>query len=114
MLISQAWAQTAGGGFADNPMIQMLPWIAILAIFYFLMIRPQQQRMKRHQQMVEGVRRGDIVVTGGGLIGKVTKVLDEEGEVEIQIGENMKVRCVRSTLADVRSKPEPAKDEKAG
>ena len=113
MFVSQAWAQAAGGGAADNVLIQMLPFVAIIAIFYFLLIRPQQQRAKRHQEMVAAARRGDVVVTGGGLVGKVTKVFDEEGEVEIQLAEGFKVRAVRSTLADVRSKTEPAKDDKS-
>ena len=114
MFISEAWAQAAGGGgSAANTILQIVPFVAIFVAFYFLMIRPQQQRMKKHQEMVGAARRGDVVVTAGGLVGKVTRVYEDEGEVEIQLADNVKVRCVRSTLADVRSKTEPAKDEKS-
>jgi preprotein translocase subunit YajC len=80
-----------------------LPLIAIFAIFYFLLIRPQQQKMKQHQQMVENVRRGDVVVTSGGIIGKVVKVKDD-GEILIEIADNVQVRVLKSTLSDVKSK----------
>jgi preprotein translocase subunit YajC len=80
-----------------------LPLIAIFAIFYFLLIRPQQQKLKQHQQMVANVRRGDTVVTAGGLIGKVAKVKDD-GELLVEIAENVQVRVVKTTLSDVRAK----------
>ncbi|MGR3466604.1 MAG: preprotein translocase subunit YajC [Shimia sp.] len=83
--------------------------ILIILIFYLLVFRPQQQKMKAHQKMVEGVRRGDEVVTQGGLIGKVTKVKDGENELSVKIAEGVEVRVVQSTLSDVRSKTEPAK-----
>ena len=86
---------------------QFIPLILIFAIMYFLLIRPQQKKMKEHQQMVEALRRGDQVVTQGGLIGKVAKV-KEDGEVELEIAEGVKVRVVKSTLAQVISKTEPA------
>ncbi len=79
----------------------------IFAIMYFLLIRPQQKKMKEHQAMIEAVRRNDIVVTQGGLIGKVVKVKDDN-EVEIELSEGVKVRAVKSTLAQVRAKTEPA------
>ena len=87
---------------------QFLPLILILAIMYFLLIRPQQKKVKEHQAMVDAVRRGDQVVTQGGLIGKVAKV-KEDGEIEVEIAEGVKVRVVKATLAQVVSKTEPAK-----
>jgi len=87
---------------------QFLPLILIFAIMYFLLIRPQQKKVKEHQAMVEAVRRGDQVVTQGGLIGKVSKVKDD-GEVEVEIADGVKVRVVKSTIASVVSKTEPAK-----
>jgi preprotein translocase subunit YajC len=86
---------------------QFLPLILIFAIMYFLLIRPQQKKLKDHQAMVNAVRRGDLVVTQGGIIGKVIKVR-EDGEVEVEIAEGVKVRVIKSTLADVKSKTEPA------
>ncbi|WP_425099082.1 preprotein translocase subunit YajC [Tropicibacter sp. S64] len=86
---------------------QFLPLILIFAIMYFLLIRPQQKKMKEHQKMVEALRRGDQVVTQGGLIGKVSKV-KEGNEIEVEIAEGVKVRVVRATIAQVLSKTEPA------
>ena len=86
-----------------------VPLILIFAIMYFLLIRPQQKKAKEHKAMVGAVRRGDQVVTQGGLIGKVTKV-KEDNELEVEIADGVKVRVVQSTLADVRSKSEPAND----
>ncbi|MGI3166389.1 preprotein translocase subunit YajC [Pseudooceanicola sp. 200-1SW] len=94
-----------------NALAQFLPLILIFAIMYFLLIRPQQKKMKEHRAMVEGVRRGDQVITQGGLIGKVSKV-KEDGEVEVEIAEGVKVRVVKSTLANVVSKTEPATEAK--
>ncbi|MBO9477175.1 preprotein translocase subunit YajC [Shimia sp. R11_0] len=87
-----------------------LPLILIFVIMYFLLIRPQQKKMKEHQAMVAAVRRGDQIVTQGGLIGKVSKVKDDN-EVEVELAENVKVRVVKSTIASVTSKTEPAKSE---
>ncbi|HDY96075.1 MULTISPECIES: preprotein translocase subunit YajC [Sulfitobacter] len=87
---------------------QFVPLILIFAIMYFLLIRPQQKKVKEHKAMVEGLRRGDQVVTAGGLIGKVVKVKDD-GELEVELAENVKVRVVQSTVATVVSKTEPAK-----
>ncbi|MFP4043280.1 MAG: preprotein translocase subunit YajC [Rhodosalinus sp.] len=86
---------------------QLLPLILIFAIMYFLLIRPQQKRVKEHQKMVEALRRGDQVVTQGGLIGKVTKV-KEDNEIEVEISENVRVRVVKNTVAQVLSKTEPS------
>lgn len=89
---------------------QFLPLILIFAIMYFLLIRPQQKKMKDHQNMVSALRRGDQVVTQGGIIGKVSKVKDDN-EVELEIAEGVKVRVVKSTIAQVLNKTEPAAAE---
>ena len=81
----------------------LVPLVIMAAIFYFLLIRPQQQRMKQHKQMIEAVKRGDTVVTAGGLIGKVTKIKDD-GELMVEIADNVQVRVVKGTLSDVRAK----------
>ncbi len=86
---------------------QFVPLILIFAIMYFLLIRPQQKKMKDHQKMVEALRRGDQVVTQGGLIGKVTKVKDNN-EIEVELAEGVRVRVVQNTIAQVTSKTEPA------
>ncbi len=88
----------------NDPLIStMVPLLLLFGIFYFLLIRPQQQRVKTHQQMVEAVRRGDTVVTAGGLIGKVAKVKDD-GELMVEIADNVQVRVLKSTLTEVRVK----------
>jgi preprotein translocase subunit YajC len=89
---------------------QFLPLILIFAIMYFLLIRPQQKKVKEHQAMVAGVRRGDQIVTQGGLIGKISKVKDDN-EVEVELAENVKVRVVKATIAQVLAKTEAAKSE---
>jgi preprotein translocase subunit YajC len=89
----------------DQFLTSLIPLILLFGIFYFLIIRPQQQRMKAHQAMVAAVKRGDTVVTAGGLIGKVSKVKDD-GEVLIEIADNVQVRVLKSTLTEVRSKGE--------
>ena len=88
---------------------QLVPLILIFGIMYFLLIRPQQKKAKQHQAMVSSLRRGDQIVTQGGLIGKVSKV-KEENEIEVEIADGVKVRIVQSTIAQVLSKTEPAKD----
>ncbi|MCV2889570.1 preprotein translocase subunit YajC [Ruegeria aquimaris] len=87
---------------------QFLPLILIFAIMYFLLIRPQQKKVKEHQAMVAALRRGDQVITQGGLVGKVVKVKDD-GELEVEIAEGVKVRVIKATIAQVLSKTEPAK-----
>ena len=88
----------------NDPFIStMFPLLMLFGIFYFLLIRPQQQRMKAHRQLVESVKRGDTVVTAGGLIGKVAKVKDD-GEIMVEIADNVQVRVLRSTLSEVRSR----------
>jgi preprotein translocase subunit YajC len=92
--------------FNDPFISSLVPLILLFGIFYFLIIRPQQQRMKAHQAMVAGVKRGDVVVTAGGLIGKVAKVKDD-GELMVEIADNVQVRVLKSTLTEVRTKGEP-------
>jgi preprotein translocase subunit YajC len=109
MLISPAYAQGMGLG-GDNMLVSLLPFILIFVIMYFLILRPQQKRVKMHQEMVKNLRRGDTVVTSGGLIGKVTKVVDDE-QIEVEIGEGVKIRQARQMIAEVRAKGEPVKDD---
>jgi preprotein translocase subunit YajC len=87
---------------------QFIPLILIFGIMYFLLIRPQQKKVKEHQAMVAALRRGDQVVTQGGIVGKVVKVKDD-GEVEVEIADGVKIRVIQSTIATVMSKTEPAK-----
>ena len=114
MFASPAYAQAAAGpGGATAGLIAFIPYIAIFAIFYFLMIRPQQQRAKAHRAMIDAVKKGDNVVTGGGIIGKVTRV--DGDEVEVEAGPAMKFKVLKSTIADVRDRAAPvaANDSKA-
>lgn len=108
MLISPAYAQAGGAGGFD--FVALLPLILIFVVFYFLLIRPQQKRMKQHRQMVDSLRRGDRVVTAGGLIGTVTKVMNDN-ELQIEVAEGVRVRVVRATIQEVLSKSEPAEGE---
>jgi preprotein translocase subunit YajC len=111
LFIASAFAQANGAAptGSTDMLIQFAPFIAIFAIMYFLILRPQQKRAKDQRAMVQSARRGDIVVTNGGLIGKVTKSIDDT-EVELEIAPNVRVRLARSGIADVRSKGEPVKD----
>ena len=107
MFVTPAYAQAAGG--AGNAFASFIPLILIFAIMYFLLIRPQQKKVKEHQAMVEALRRGDQVVTQGGLIGKVTKVKEDgSNELEVEIADGVKVRVIKNTVAQVLSKTEPA------
>jgi preprotein translocase subunit YajC len=110
MFISPAFAQAASPFGGDNMLVSLLPFILIFVIMYFLILRPQQKRAKQHQEMVKNVRRGDTVVTSGGLIGKVTKVVDDD-QIEIELADAVRVRQMRSMVADVRAKGEPVKEE---
>jgi len=104
MFVTPAYAQDAG---AAGGLISIIPFILIFVIMYFLLIRPQQKKMKEHAAMVSALRRGDQVVTQGGIIGKVVKV-KEDGEIEVEIADSVKVRVIKSTVANVISKTEPA------
>ena len=111
MFISPAFAQGASPlGGEGGMLMSLLPFILIFVIMYFLILRPQQKRAKSHQEMIKNVRRGDTVITNGGLIGKVTKVSDDDA-IEIEIAEGVRVRQARAMLADVRAKGEPVKED---
>lgn len=106
MLVTPAYAQAAAGG-AGSAFASFVPLILIFAIMYFLLIRPQQKKLKEHKAMVEALRRGDQVLTQGGIIGKVAKVHDD-GILEVEIADGVKVRIPRHTIASVMAKTEPA------
>jgi len=107
MLISPAYAQAAGGGGFD---IQaLLPLVLIFAVFYFLLIRPQQKRAKQHKEMLGAIRRGDKVVTGGGIVGTVAKVADDE--LTVEIAKDVRVQVMRGSISNVLSKTAPAEGE---
>lgn len=110
MFVTPAFAQggTAAPGTGDL-FITLIPFILIFVIMWFLIIRPQRQRMKAHEEMVKNLRRGDTVVTAGGLVGKVTKVASDT-ELEVEVADGVKVRAVRNMIAEVRSKGEPVKE----
>lgn len=110
MFITPAYAQAAGSPGAGDFLGMILPLVAIMAVFYFLLIRPQQRKMKEHQEMLKKVGKGDTIITTGGLIGKVVKVIDDN-ELQVEVGENIKVRIVRSGVSDVRARGEPVKSE---
>lgn len=115
MLVTPAFAQDAAGSATDpmSGIVQLIPLLLIFGImFYFMIFRPQQQRMKAHREMIAKVRRGDTVVTSGGLIGKVSKVVAEgDDELQLEIAEGTRIRVSRQMIAEVRSKAEPVKEE---
>jgi preprotein translocase subunit YajC len=114
LFISPAYAQAAGAAAGPQDMlIQFAPFVVIFAIMYFLILRPQQRRAKDQRTMIMGARRGDTIVTSGGLIGKITKATDDSGEVEVEIAPNVRVRVARSGISEVRAKGEPVKDTPA-
>ncbi len=106
MFVSPAYAQAAGGGGMGG-LEALLPLVLIFVVFYFLLIRPQQKKMKQHRAMLDGIRRGDKIVTGGGIIGTVTKVA-EQGELTVEIATDVKVKVDRNLVSTVLSKTEPA------
>ena len=113
MFITPAFAQGTTSAFGDGSLItSLLPFVLIFVIMYFLILRPQQKRVKTHQEMVKNVRRGDTVITNGGLVGRVTKVIDDT-EIEIELSDDVRVRQMRSMIADVRAKGEPVKESAA-
>lgn len=109
MFISEAYAQTAGGD--GGGLMGLLPFVLIFVVFYFLLIRPQQKRAKEHKTMVQALKRGDKIVTSGGIVAKVSKVIDDN-EIEVEIASDVKVRVIRSTISQVQGKPAPANDDK--
>jgi preprotein translocase subunit YajC len=114
MFITPAFAQSGGlfGGDSAGVLTSIMPLILIFVIMYFLILRPQQQKVKQHQAMVKALRRGDTVITSGGLVAKVTKVVDDD-QIEVEIADGVRVRQMRSMVSDVRSKGEPVKDDSA-
>lgn len=111
MFVTPAYAQASGAGGAPEMLMSILPFILIFVIMYFLIIRPQRAQMKKRQEMLTAVRRGDTVVTGGGIVGKVVKVVDDN-ELEVEIADGVRIRVLRSTLMDVRVKGEPVAENK--
>lgn len=105
MFITPAFAQGIGGGSGDF-LVSLLPFALIFVVMYFLILRPQQKRMKDHREMVSSLRRGDTVVTNGGLVGKVAKVVDDE-EIQVEVAQGVKVRVMRTMISAVRSRGEP-------
>ncbi|MDB5544936.1 MAG: yajC [Hyphomicrobiales bacterium] len=108
-LITPAYAQAAGTPGGADFVMQMAPFAIILVIMYFLILRPQQKRAKAHSEMIANVRRGDTIVTTGGIVAKVTKVTDDP-EIEVELAPNVRVRLIRTMITDVRTKGEPVKD----
>ncbi len=108
MFITPAYAQAGGGG--GEFLISLLPFVLIFVVLYFLILRPQQRRVKQHQEMVASLRRGDTVVTSGGLMGKISKVIDDR-EIQLEIAEGVRVRVVRNMISEVRAKGEPVKQD---
>lgn len=107
-LITPAYAQAASGMPSTETLIQFVPFVLIFVIMWFLIIRPQQRRAREHQDMIKAVRRGDTVVSSGGIVGRVTKVT-EDPEIEIEIADNVRVKLMRGMIAEVRTKGEPVK-----
>src|SRR3984957_18542036 len=108
--VTPAYAQAAGGGDANSMLMSLLPFALIFVIMYFLILRPQQKKVKDHAELVKNIRRGDTVVTTGGLVGKVTKVVDED-QIEFEISDGVRVRQMRQMISGVRAKGEPAKEK---
>ena len=108
MFVTPAYAQAAGGN-GGSGIEAFLPLILIFVVFYFLLIRPQQKKMKEHKAVLAAIRRGDRVVTGGGIIGTVTKVIDDR-EVAVDIADGIKVRVRRDLISSVMAKTEPVKE----
>jgi preprotein translocase subunit YajC len=111
MFVTPAFAQAAapGAGGAADIFIQLVPFVFILVIMYLMIIRPQRQQQKRHREMIANIRRGDQVVTTGGIIGKVNKVVSET-ELEVEIADGVRIRVERGSIATVRAKGEPVKE----
>jgi preprotein translocase subunit YajC len=115
MFVTPAFAQATGaattGGGINDILIQLMPILLLVVIFWFLIFRPQQKRLKAQQAMLSAIKRGDTVVTTGGIVGKVTKAVDGE-DLEVEIATGVKVKLVRGMVSDVRSKGEPVNDNK--
>lgn len=107
MLISTAYAQAIGGAGGDSFLISMLPLVLIFVIFYFLLIRPQQKRAKEHRELLSNIRRGDRIVTNGGLMGTVAKVSESDDTLQVEIAQGVRVQIVRAMVSEVRGKGQP-------
>lgn len=112
MLISPAFAQDAAAAGSSDLFTQMMPMVLIFVVFYFLLIRPQQKRAKQHKEMLGSIRRGDRIVTGGGILGTVTKVISD-GELQVEIADGVKVRVDRGLVSNIAAKTDPVKADKA-
>ena len=110
MIISPAYAQAAGGA---GGLSSLLPFLLIFVVFYFFLIRPQQKRAKEHREMVSNVKRGDKIITSGGLLGTVSKSVEGQESVEVEIAKDVKVSVMRSMIADLRDKKDAPKADKA-
>jgi len=110
MNFTPVYAQAVGGGATDL-ITSFFPIILLIIIFWFFIFRPQQKRAKAHQEMLSSVRRGDVIVTTGGLVGKVIKVR-EDSDLDVEVSQGVKVKIVRTMIADIRTKPEPVNDNK--
>jgi len=117
LFVTPAYAQATGAAAAAGPLdpsgilIQLMPILLLVVIFWLLIFRPQQKRMREQKAMLNAIRRGDTVVTTGGIVGKVTKAVDGE-DLEVEISQGVKVKLVRGMITDVRSKAEPVNDNK--
>jgi preprotein translocase subunit YajC len=109
MLISPAYAQAAGGQGGDL-FVSLMPLVLIFVVFYFLLIRPQQTKMKQHRQLIESIKKGDQVLTGGGIVGRVTRV-EADGMALVEIAQGVQVKVARSTITDVLNKPQAASNQ---
>jgi preprotein translocase subunit YajC len=109
-MITPAFAQAPGITGGTDMLVSLLPFVLIFVIMYFLILRPQQRRQKQHQEMIKNVRRGDTVINSGGIVAKVTKVIDEN-EIEIELADGVRARQIRSMVAEVRARGEPVKDK---
>ena len=108
-LITPAFAQGATGGDVNAILVNLVPFILIFVIMWFLIIRPQQRRVKEHQEMLKNVRRGDTVVTSGGIVGKVTRVTEDGSDIDVEIADGVRVKVARAMISEVRAKGEPVK-----
>jgi preprotein translocase subunit YajC len=110
MFISEAWAQGTGAGGSDF-LVQLFPLVLIFIVFYFLLIRPQQSKMRQQREMLAGVKRGDRIVTGGGIIGLVTKVIGDN-ELQVELAEGVRVRIIKGTITDIITRGESVRGGK--
>ena len=111
MFVSPAYAQTAAPAAGGDMFMTLLPLLLIFVVFYFLLIRPQQSKMKQHRDMIEGLKKGDQVVTSGGIIGKITKVDANDATLMVEIAPNVQVKIARNTVADLYGKVPPPSNE---